>query len=121
MNTMMKHRGYEGTVEADFDGGLLHGRVQGVADVIHYEAVSLPELEKAFRDGVEDFLAFCAADGVDPEKPFSGKLLVRLGPELHRAASAAAAREEVSLNRWVCAAVKAALQPAGKGLALREG
>ena len=43
----------------------------------------------------------CATRGEPPEKPLSGKFLLRLEPRLHRAVAMAAEREGKSLNAWV--------------------
>jgi predicted HicB family RNase H-like nuclease len=98
---MMEYKGYLGKVEIDEDAGLFHGEVINVRDVITFEGKTVKELRQAFRDSVDDYLAFCAKRGEDPEKPFSGKFVVRIPPELHRKIYAQARLAEKSLNRWV--------------------
>lgn len=61
---------------------------------------------QALRDSVEDYLAFCAERGEEPEKPFSGKLPLRIDPELHRKIFIRARREGKSLNRWISEALE---------------
>jgi len=82
----MKHKGYIGKVEIDDDAGILHGEVINVRDVITFEGESVDEVQKAFRDSVDDYLDFCAKRNETPEKPFSGKFVLRLPAELHRKA-----------------------------------
>src|SRR5205807_5512603 len=97
LNPMFEYKGYTGAVTTvDKDAGLFHGQVLGIQDVVTFEAKGVPELVKAFRDSVDDYLEFCAERKESPEKPFSGKFVVRLSPELHRLASEAAAKEQVS-------------------------
>jgi len=86
--------------------GLLHGEVVGITDVVTFEGKTTEELVQAFRDSVDDYLEFCAERSEAPEKPYSGKFLVRLPPSLHRKAALAAKRTKESLNAWVREAVK---------------
>ena len=97
----MKYKGYEGKVEFDEEAGILHGEVINTRDVITFQGSSVRELQKAFKDSVDDYLVFCAARGEDPEKPFSGTSPVRISPDLHRAAVIAARRRGESLNAFV--------------------
>ena len=98
---MMEYKGYIGKVEIDEDAGLFHGEVINIRDVVTFEGKTVTELRRAFRESVDDYLAFCAERGEDPNKPFSGKFVVRIPPELHRKAYAQARLSEKSLNRWV--------------------
>ena len=98
---MLKYKGYAATVEFDEGAGVLLGEVLGTRDVITFQGRTVKELQKALKDSIEDYLAFCAARGEDPDKPLSGKFVLRISPELHREATIAAAREGKSLNKWV--------------------
>lgn len=100
MNTMT-YKGYEGLVAYDADAELFHGEVINLRDVITFQGRSVDELKQALMESVEDYLAFCAERGEDPEKPFSGQFVVRVEPPLHRAVVSAAKRAGVSLNKWV--------------------
>ena len=70
----------------------------------------MEELQKAFIDSIKDYLAFCAARGEDPEKPFSGKFVIRLSPELHRKAFIKARLSDKSLNSWVSEVLEHAVE-----------
>jgi predicted HicB family RNase H-like nuclease len=98
---MMIHKGYIGKVEFDADARVLHGEVVGIRDVVTFRADDVAGIEKAFRDSVDDYLAFCKERGEDPEKPASGKFVVRTDPELHRKLSAIAEATDKSLNALV--------------------
>jgi len=71
-------------VEFDDDADLFHGEVIGLRDVITFQGRTVDEVKRAFHDSVDDYLAFCAKRGEEPEKPFTGKLMLRLSPDLHR-------------------------------------
>lgn len=98
---MMEHKGYLATVEFDADASLIHGRVVNTRDVITFQGRSVDEIKQAFVDSVEDYLEFCAARHEEPERPFSGKLLLRMPPELHRSVTICAAEQGMSVNRWM--------------------
>jgi predicted HicB family RNase H-like nuclease len=103
---MLEHKGYIGTVEAD-EGGFV-GRVSGLKDVITFEGETFSEVEQAFRDSIDDYLAFCAERGEQPDRPYSGKIPLRVDPEVHRKAAARAQSEGVSLNAWIARRIETA-------------
>ena len=107
---MMEYKGYIGKVEIDEDAGLLHGEVINIRDVITFEGRTVQELQQAFHDSVDDYLEFCAQRGENPDKPFSGRFIVRLPVEIHRKAYVQAKLEEKSLNSWVAAVIETAVE-----------
>jgi predicted HicB family RNase H-like nuclease len=107
---MMEYKGYIGKVEIDDEAGILHGEVINIRDVITFEGVTVDEVQKAFRESVDDYLEFCAQRGESPEKPFSGKFVVRLPAELHRKAYIEAKLADKSLNSWVTEVLQEALE-----------
>jgi predicted HicB family RNase H-like nuclease len=105
----MKYKNYIGIVEYDDEDQTFHGRVANIRDVVTFEGDSVAALRRAFRDSVEDYVAFCRTRGERPDKPFSGKFIARMAPELHRQASLAAAKARMSLNSWLANVVGDAL------------
>lgn len=97
----MTYKGYQAKVELDEQAGLFHGEVINTRDVITFQGSSVNELKRSFRDSVNDYLEFCASRGEDPDKPFSGRFLVRVPPEVHRHVVAEARRHGKSLNTYV--------------------
>ncbi len=87
--------------------GFFHGDVINTRDVITFQGSSVKELKKALKGSVETYLAFCASLGEEAEKPFSGKLLVRMSPELHRHTSLEARRLGMSVNAYIVDRLKA--------------
>jgi hypothetical protein len=71
------------------------------AALLYYGTARTAPDSDAFRDSVEDYLDFCAQRGETPEKPYSGKFIVRIEPELHKAIATRARIKRKSLNRWV--------------------
>ena len=101
MATTMRYKDYVATIEYDDDAALFHGEIANLRDVITFQGRSAAELKKAFRESVEDYLAFCAKRGEEPERPVSGKFVVRVTPEIHSRVAVAAVREGVSMNQWI--------------------
>jgi len=98
---MMRYKGYYGKVEYDPQANILHGEVVGIRDVITFQARSVDEVEQAFRDSVDDYLDFCKARREKPDKPCSGKLVVRISSELHRKLAALADLSGKSINSLI--------------------
>ncbi|MEX0815651.1 MAG: type II toxin-antitoxin system HicB family antitoxin [Dongiaceae bacterium] len=92
----------------DAEAGLFHGEVVNTRDVITFQGRSVDELRRAFRESVDDYLEWCAERGKEPDKPFSGKFVVRLDPEIHRSITLAARKAGKSLNAWVAERLAAA-------------
>ena len=98
---MLKYKGYVGHIEFDSDAEIFHGEVLGIRDVITFQGKSVDEIKKALIDSIEDYFDMCAKHCKQPEKPFSGKLLLRLDHELHRQIVCAALKEKKSINSWI--------------------
>src|SRR5262249_25288672 len=75
--------------------------VINMRDVVTFQGKTVEEVQQAFQDSVDDYLAFCAERGESPDKPYSGQFVTRLDPELHRQISVAASLAKLSLNTWV--------------------
>ena len=102
----MTYKEYTGVVEFDDDARIFHGEVIGLKDVITFQGESVTELEKAMAESIDFYLEWCAERGKNPEKPFSGKFLVRTDLEVHSKAVVAATRMGLSLNKYVEKAIE---------------
>ena len=97
----MKYRGYSARVEFDQDDRIFIGRVIGLRDGINFHGVTVEELETAFKESVDNYLAACESLGQKPEKPYSGKIALRVPPEIHAAVACAAELKGESVNSWI--------------------
>jgi predicted HicB family RNase H-like nuclease len=86
----MEYKGYIGNVIFDYDAMIFHGEVINTRDVITFQGISVTELEKEFKNSINDYIEWCNDEGVSPEKPYSGKFNVRISPDLHRKIAQAA-------------------------------
>lgn len=110
---MIDYKGYTGVFEFDPDLRLFTGHVVDLRDEIYFEGDSIEAIEASMRRAVDHYLEVCATRGDEPERPFSGKLNVRLGSQLHRAAAVAAAARGESLNAWLARIVEEAARTPG--------
>ncbi len=80
---------------------LMHGSVINTRAVLHFAGRDIDELKAALQDTIEDYQDWCRERGVEPEKPFSGTLSLRLDPELHRRVAEKAALAGQSINQFI--------------------
>ena len=103
----LEYKGYKGSVEYSKEDNCLFGKVQGMSKaLILYEGQTLDELRKDFEAGVDDYLEGCKADGVEPCKPYSGRLNLRMTSELHSRIAAFAASTGTTINDFINRAVQ---------------
>jgi predicted HicB family RNase H-like nuclease len=107
MNTM-NHKGYTARIEFDERDNIFVGRVLGLRSIISFHGETVTDLRHEFEVAIEDFLNDCKEQGVKPEKPASGKLMLRVSPEIHGAALVAAQASGKSLNQWATEVLQSA-------------
>ena len=106
----LRYKGYSGTVEYDESVNRLVGKVSGLKQaLILYEGDTVENLKKDFEEAVDDYLETCKAEGRVPEKPYNGKLLLRMTSQLHSEAADKASSLGISLNEFINRAVAAAI------------
>jgi predicted HicB family RNase H-like nuclease len=97
----MKYKDYEATVKFDEETEVFYGEVINTRDVITFQGSSVEELKKAFEDSVEDYLEFCRERNEEPDKPFSGNVVLHISPELHQRLYRKAKLKGKSLNALI--------------------
>ena len=106
MSKPMTHKGYSARIEYSDEDGCFVGRVSGIRDIITFHGDSVAEIRKAFEDAVDFYLESCSARGESPNKPFTGRFMVRVSPELHSSIAIAARRDHKSINALGCRSVR---------------
>jgi predicted HicB family RNase H-like nuclease len=96
----MVYKGYSARIDYDDEDGIFVGRIAGIRDGVGFHADSVAELREAFHEAVEDYLETCTRIGKEPQKAFSGQMMFRVNPEVHRKAAVAAELAGKSLNQW---------------------
>jgi predicted HicB family RNase H-like nuclease len=117
---MTLYKGYAGSLEVDAEAGIIFGRVSGLRDVITFQGETVAEAIQAFHDSVDDYLEFCEERGESPEKPYSGRFLLRMDPALHRHLAYMAEELKVSINTLVEDALEAHYGPVPPSLARNQ-
>ena len=107
MNTM-SYRGYVGSIEVSEEDDCLYGKVMALPHdtMITYEGNTVAELREDFHGAVDDYLAFCEAEGIEPRRSYSGALNVRISPETHSKVAMLAKQAGVSINSFIRSAVE---------------
>jgi predicted HicB family RNase H-like nuclease len=98
---ILKHEGYIAEVGYEDGDALMHGAVVNARAVLHFAGRDIQELKAAFVDTIEDYREWCKERGVEPERPYSGTLSLRLSPELHRRVAEQAAKAGESINQFI--------------------
>ena len=83
MNTMT-YKGYLGSVAYSEKDQVFFGKIEGINGLVNFEGESVKELTEAFHEAVDDYLAYCEDEGIEPDKSYTGVLNVRLTPSIHR-------------------------------------
>jgi predicted HicB family RNase H-like nuclease len=99
MNAII-YKNYTARIEFDGRDNIFVGRIAGIRDRVSFHADTVKKLNIAFKEAVEDYIETCAKAGKSPEKPASGKLMLRVPPEVHGSALIAAQVAGKSLNQW---------------------
>ncbi len=96
----MTYKGYSARIEYSDEDECFVGRVAGIRDIISFHGESVKEIRQAFKEAMDFYLETCAERGETPNKPYSGKLMLRVPPELHAGVAAAAEVSGKSINQW---------------------
>ena len=100
MNTMT-YKGYLGSVAFSEKDNVFYGKIEGINGLVNFEGESVKELTDAFHEAVDDYLAYCKEEGIEPDKSYSGVLNVRLTPAIHRKIAMLAFQSGLTLNAYI--------------------
>ena len=104
----MRHGDYTAKVEYDPHDRIFVGHIVGIHDIVSFHDATVEELEPAFQEAVEHYLEVCEKIGQKPQRSYSGKLTLRIPPEVHLAIATAAETDRKSINQWAADALKEA-------------
>ena len=110
---VLNYRGYFATVDFDADDLILVGHIIGINDIVGFHADTPAEIVKAFHEAVDDYLETCTKIGKEPDKAYSGKVMLRVKPQLHSRIALAAELSGKSLNQWGEEVLERALTASG--------
>ncbi len=101
MTNTMTYKGYAAKIDYSDEDLCFVGHIAGIRDVIGFHADNVAALRQAFEEAVDDYLAYCAEQGREPLRPASGKISLRIPPEIHSAINIAAEVSGKSVNQWI--------------------
>lgn len=100
MNNSINYKSYSARIEFSSEDDCFIGHIAGIQDIVGFHADSVEALKQAFHEAVNDYLETCERIGKSPQKPYSGKLMLRMPPEIHAAVATAAQVSGKSINQW---------------------
>ena len=106
MGHTLQCNGYDGSVLYSAEDSVLHGRILGIRDMVSFEGTDVKSLERNFKAAVDEYLAFCKAEGKTPDVPFKGSFNIRISQDLHQRAALYAEEHDLKLNAVVQQALK---------------
>ena len=108
MKSTLTHKGLTARVEFDAEDGIFWGKVLGLPDQVSitFEGQTVQELRQDFENAVDFYLQECTRKGIEPTKPASGRLMLRVPPEIHSAALTVAQAAGISLNQWATRVIR---------------
>ena len=107
--TMIRISGYDATVVYDDEIEMFRGEFIALNGGADFYADNVLELREQGEISIRIFLETCKEKGIEPQKAYSGKFQVRVSPDLHARAAAAAAEHRMSLNQYVAGTIEAGL------------
>lgn len=99
--SVMTYKGYAARIDYDPEDRIFVGRLTGITDIVGFHGTTVDELEESFRKTVDGYLELSKKAGVKPQKPYSGRLVLRMPPEVHARCAMMAEANKKSLNQWV--------------------
>lgn len=106
----MTYKGYSARIEYSDEDTCFVGRIAGIRDIISFHGESVDEIRQAFQEAIDFYLETCEERGEAPNKPYSGKLMLRVTPEIHAAVATAAEVNGKSINQWATETLSKATQ-----------
>jgi predicted HicB family RNase H-like nuclease len=110
MKDLIHYKGYYGSVHFDDEDLIFHGKIEFIRALVSYESTNAKGLKQAFEEAVDEYLATCHSQEIEPEIPFKGSLNVRIGSELHRRVAIFAEQNHVSINKFIMEALAHAVK-----------
>lgn len=106
----MTYKGYQASIDYSDEDGCLVGRVVGIKDLITFHGTSVAQIRRAFKEALDFYLESCESRDESPDKPYSGKLMLRVPSEVHAAVARSAEISGKSINQWAAETLSQATQ-----------
>ena len=107
MSDILEYKGYQGKVTFHADRQDYFGQIDGITDLVTFEADNPQDIEREFHNAVDDYLSFCDEIGKTPESAYKGRIFLQISPILHQKLMEKANRENESIDVALEKAIKA--------------
>lgn len=97
----LNYKGFVGSVNFSEEDNVLFGKIEGIDGLVNYEGESVKALTEAFHEAVDDYLAYCKEEGIEPTKTYSGRLNIRISPDVHRRIAMIAKQSGTTINGFI--------------------
>ena len=101
----MQYKGYAARIEYSDEDKYFIGHIAGIRDIVGFHGESVKTLCTAFKEAVDDYLETCKQADISPQRPYSGKVMLRISPEMHAEIAMKAEAHGKSLNQWAAEAL----------------
>lgn len=106
---LMTYKDYSARIEYSDEDACFIGHIAGIRDVVGFHGESVTELRAAFEEAVDDYLATCEKLNRSPQRPYSGKVMLRIDPQIHAKVAMLAEAQGKSINAWAQEALQRAV------------
>jgi predicted HicB family RNase H-like nuclease len=106
---LMNYKDYSARIEYSDEDACFIGHIAGIRDVVGFHGESVTELRTAFEEAVDDYLATCEKVKRSPQRPYSGKVMLRIDPGIHAKVAMLAEAQGKSINAWAQEALQRAV------------
>lgn len=106
---LMTYKNYSARIEYSDEDACFIGHVAGIRDVVGFHGESVAGLRAAFEEAVDDYLATCEKLNRSPQRPYSGKVMLRIDPGIHAKVAMLAEAQGKSINAWAQEALQRAV------------
>jgi predicted HicB family RNase H-like nuclease len=95
---LMTVDGYQAKIEYDEDLDLFRGEILGLNGSADFYGKNSKELRAEFKKSLAVYLEVCKEKGIKPWRNFSGRVNLRISPDLYERLTVAAQAEGKSIN-----------------------
>ena len=106
MKDILQYKDFIGSVHFNADDEVFFGKIEGIDDLVSFEANNVIDLKHAFEEAVDDYILICKETGKRTEKSYKGSFNIRIAPEIHKKAKLLAVMQGISLNQFIQKAVE---------------
>ncbi len=106
MKDAITYKNFVGSVRFAAEDETFYGKIEGIDDLLTFEADNVKGLKEAFKYVVDEHIKDSEKAGVPVKKSFKGSLNIRIPGKLHEKASVLAKLNGMSLNQFIQRAIQ---------------